>query len=98
MKKKIITVIYIIALLLVLLAFQMFVINDKAFRMNYVVEREDVKNVFGFMNSNKLGYSFDFPRSLLMKEDGTYADYIDFVPIDASGYVCNRVRYSIIYQ
>lgn len=30
MKKKIITVIYIIALLLVLLAFQMFVINDKA--------------------------------------------------------------------
>lgn len=74
------------------------VINDKAFRMNYGVEREDVKNVFGFMNSNKLGYSFDFPRSLLMKEDGTYADYIDFVPIDASGYVCNRVRYSIIYQ
>ena len=74
------------------------VVNNKAFRMNYGVEREDVKAVFGVLESTKLGYSFDFPKSLLMKDDGTFAEYIDFVPVDASGYVCGRIRYSIIYQ
>jgi hypothetical protein len=57
-----------------------------------------VKETLKVVTSNKLGYEFDFPKSLLLKEDGTYAEYVDFVPVDASGYVCERIRYSVVYQ
>ena len=74
------------------------VVNGKSYKMKYGVPRDLVKETLKVVTSNKLGYEFDFPKSLLLKEDGTYAEYVDFVPIDASGYVCERIRYSVVYQ
>lgn len=74
------------------------IIDGKAFSLNYGVERDDVKSVFGLIESNKLGYEFHFPTSLLTREDGSRVEYVEFVPIDASGYVCEKIRYSVDYQ
>lgn len=73
-------------------------IGDKTFSLNYGVERQDVKNSFANAELSHVGYNFEFPASLLINSDGSKVQYVEFVPVDAQGRVCQKIRYLISYQ
>ena len=73
------------------------VVDGKAYKTNYGIERQGVMDFFGLTESNKVGFEIQIPKSILLKGDGTNVDYIDFLPIDSNGRVCDRIRYSVVF-
>lgn len=72
-------------------------IGSKFVEGNYGIERSDVQSTLGFQ-SNKIGFSFSFSKSLLQEENGFIVDHFDFIRITNGGKQLTPITYKLLKE